>query len=342
MVMKDRMGYVDMARGVAIILVMTGHSILFPACGAIHIPTFFVLAGYVITMESIGKNTFKGCIGKRALRLLYPYGFYSLLLFLLNVVKELAAGSLSIKELGMDIFGVVYSSTYIWNREENQFLCFRIGNEGLWFLTAMVSACLVFYILLYFVYDRKWNYMKAAISVVLLTGASLLLEQLPLFLPWGFDIALIGVAFMLFGMAIRRSGLFLERRSAVWVVPLSALGFLLLNGINGEANMAIHLYGMNRGLFWLSGICSALFIMSCCRLLEEVPPIEKGLSYVGRNTLFILAFHTTFYGVYDKLFDLAGVEFTGLWIVRLVLTLAGCLLGQWVLEKLFRVPRKLL
>lgn len=341
--MERRMNYVDMARGVAIILVMAGHSILFPACGAIHIPTFFVLTGFVITMKSLGNNTFEGCMKKRVLRLIYPYAFYSILLFLLKTIKDIASGSFIFMESVKDIFGILYSSTFIFKGGGDKFLCFRVGNEGLWFLTAMISACAVFYLLVYKIFKLKYNYIMIAAAAIALTCIGRLLEMLPFYLPWGLDIAFIGVVFMLFGMMLREpENVFQNKKTTGLIMIAGGVGFLIINALNGEANMAIHLYGQSRWLFILSGFCSSLFIIGACRILEGVGFVEKALSYVGRNTLFILAFHTMVFGIYDKLFETAGVEFTGLWIARLILSLMTCLAGQLFCEKVLRIPRKFL
>lgn len=340
--MSERMSYVDMARGIAIILVMIGHSVWFPACGAIHIPTFFVLAGYVITMDSLKKNTCEGVINKRALRLLYPYFFYSGLLLIFKTAKSLVGNSFNISELLKDIFGILYSSTFIFNRSEDKFLCFRVGNEGLWFLTALVVASVVFYLIIYKVLKVWYRYAWMAFIMMLLVLFGAVLDMMPVYLPWGFDIALFGVAFMLFGMIIRNCRIFESVRVSAVIALITGVLFLILNYFNGEANMAIHLYGRFRVLFLLSGICSSMFVIAVCRLMESIGYARKGLAYVGRNTLCILAFHTMVFGIFEKIFEKLGIDFTGLWVIRLVITLAVCLVAQLVFEKILRIPRKFL
>lgn len=340
--MGRRMDYVDMARGIAIILVMTGHSILFPACGAIHIPTFFVLSGYVVTMESISKHSLGSCIKKRAGRLIYPYAFYSLVLFMMRAAKDILAKSFSMTETFKNAFGVLYSSTCIFNREEDNFLCFRIGNEGLWFLTAMICASIVFYGFVYKYLKGTVNYARIAAACVTLLVTSWLLGFLPVYLPWGFDIALLGTVFMFFGLLLRKWGMFEDKRRALLLTAAGAVGFTVCHLLNGQANMAIHLYGKNLFIFMMSGCLASAALIGACRLLEELHPLQKALSYVGQNTLFILAFHTMVFGVFDKVFRIAGIAFPGLWALRLILTLMVCLAGQLVLEKIFRIPRKFL
>lgn len=336
--MNKRMNYIDMARGVAIILVMAGHSVLFPACGAIHIPTFFVLAGYVITMESTGKYTFKECVRKRSLRLLWPYVFYSAVLLALQIIKDIISGGFKISESLLDIFGIIYSSTFIFSNTDNKFLCFRVGNEGLWFLTSMICASIVFY---FIIYKFAKNIFRPAIiagSCVMLIAVQALIEKTGFCPPWGFDIALMGTAFMFFGMYLRRTGVLYDIKKTVILVIVSGIGFLVLNYINGEANMAIHLYGKSHILFYISGLCSSSFIIGVCRLAEKASVIQKALSYVGTNTLFILAFHTMIFGILDKVMDAAGIDFAGIWIPRLIVTLIICLAVKYVCRKVVHIP----
>lgn len=340
--MEGRMNYVDMARGVAIILVMIGHSVLFPACGAIHIPTFFVLTGLLVTMESLDKTDFAGCMKKRVLRLLYPYLFYSMALFLIRLAKDVVSGKFLLDETLKNIFGVIYSSTDIFNADERSFLCFRIGNEGLWFLTAMACACAAFYFFAYILKKQQFAYWKVLLVCVVLVVLSILLGFLPIYLPWGFDIGLLGAVFMFYGFCIRRSGVFDKKWLAAILVVVGAVGFALCHIYNGQANMAIHLYGKSIVVFLISGAFSSMALVGMCRMLDGIRPLQMALSYVGKNTLFILAFHTTVFGVLNKIFGILGISFSGLWILRLIMTIIICLIGQLVLEKIIRIPRKFL
>lgn len=340
--MEGRMNYVDMARGVAIILVMIGHSVLFPACGAIHIPTFFVLTGLLVTMESLEKSDLKGCLKKRVVRLLYPYAFYSAVLLLVRLAKDLVSGEFLIVETLKNIFGVIYSSTDILNGEKTGFLCFRVGNEGLWFLTTMVCACGVFYVLVYDLKKKGFSYRRVAAMCTGLVLASVLLGFLPVYLPWGFDIGLLGAVFMFHGFLLRRSAVFENKKWTLLVTIVSSVGFAVCHFYNGQANMAIHLYGRNILVFLLSGAFSSVALIGVCRMLDQVKLLQTALSYVGRNTLLILAFHTMVFGVLDKIFEIMGFTYGWAWIPRLVLTLGICLMIQLVLEKIFRIPRKFL
>ena len=66
--MKNRIGYIDMSKGLAIILVIIGHSSFVPNNAklllyAFHIPLFFFLSGFTLNVRKVW--TFSGyCLNK--------------------------------------------------------------------------------------------------------------------------------------------------------------------------------------------------------------------------------------------------------------------------------------
>ena len=71
--MKKRIGYIDMAKGLAIILVIIGHISFTPSMGKtilylFHIPLFFFLSGFTFSIDKYANfssffwNKFKGIV----------------------------------------------------------------------------------------------------------------------------------------------------------------------------------------------------------------------------------------------------------------------------------------
>lgn len=66
--MKNRIGYIDMSKGLAIILVIIGHSSFVPNNAKLllysfHIPLFFFLSGFTLNVRKY--ETFSGyCLNK--------------------------------------------------------------------------------------------------------------------------------------------------------------------------------------------------------------------------------------------------------------------------------------
>ena len=78
--MKNRIGYIDMAKGLAIILVIVGHSSFVPHIAKMilyifHIPLFFFLSGFTLNVRKY--ETFSGYCLNKVKSLVVPF-------FLLN------------------------------------------------------------------------------------------------------------------------------------------------------------------------------------------------------------------------------------------------------------------
>lgn len=331
-----RLDYVDVARGIGIILVATGHSILFPMCGTLHIPLFFMLSGFLCSTDSLEGKEYGSLTVKRAKRLIMPYVFYSILLVLIYGVKELIRGSFTLPGILKAAGGCLYSTAVLYSNVSSQdnvhFLV--AGNEGLWFLTSLVVASVLFYTIVFVVMKKQLNIWKMAVSAAVLIAAAYGLNRLVVYLPWGVDAACLGSVFMLLGFFIRNIK-WEERYYGFFV--LFIIPFVVLHGINGSANMAIHDYGKNMILFVITGMCGALFLFGVGKIFSMIPYVRNGLAYVGKNTLFILAFHTLTFGAISKVFGFAGDFY---WMIQVVVSVGICLVAKEILVRIVKVPGK--
>ena len=80
MYMGKRLEYVDIAKGIGIVLVVCSHSdaldLMWPMMG-MFVPIFYFCSGYTYSM----KGTLKECMKKRIRKLFVPYLFFNILLF---------------------------------------------------------------------------------------------------------------------------------------------------------------------------------------------------------------------------------------------------------------------
>lgn len=77
--MNDRLKYIDITKGIAILLVLLGHllepdSYLKTIIYVIHMPLFFIASGMTIKSQNI-----KLCISKRFKRIYVPYIIWALI-----------------------------------------------------------------------------------------------------------------------------------------------------------------------------------------------------------------------------------------------------------------------
>lgn len=306
---KRRMLFLDMAKGISIILVMMGHSCGFPFGGVYFttfaMPLFFFVSGYTYKSgRSYGEN-----MKRRAKRLLIPYFGYSLLLFVLYAVKELLTGNTSIRDYVMAAAGVLYSRNCLYPlgyAGENVYF-FKLFNEATWFLTGMfIASGLFFAIVDKCIKNSRIMWISIAACII----ASAVLSYLPVLLPWSMDTACMSAAFMLCGawsagnaQSTADSEL-REKKGRENLIGFAALTvYIALCTFDGSTNFSIRNYG-NHGLFsvviyFLSGVTGSYACLWLCRLLERTGGM-KWAAQVGNNTLMLLCLHLVLFAYMDK------------------------------------------
>lgn len=300
--MNKRLDYVDIAKGLGILLVVLGHIKLeyFPYCGSVHIPLFFVAAGFLCDLSNEETRTYGKVVMKRSLRLLVPYGIYSLLLYIKYLLKLIVSSQNFLVEASKAFLGVLYSSSILYKNvsPEKNFNGFVFGNGPLWFLTAMVISSLVFYAIVFFILKHQFDIKKILFSMVVLTAFSrVLCWCLPIYLPWSFEMAILGTVFMLFGLLLRNLGMVEGWRKDcvkyLWVPFLAIIMFTVLHRFNGLANMAAQDYGRFMSVYLLLGMLGSVIVIYLACMLEKVRLVNSLFVYLGQNTLVILALHMT-------------------------------------------------
>ena len=85
---KGRLAYIDIAKGILIILVVIGHTIkgsvfvtkaMIQIINAFHMPAFFIISGFLANEAKLIDQKFWGYVKKRAIRLLIPYVVFEVL-----------------------------------------------------------------------------------------------------------------------------------------------------------------------------------------------------------------------------------------------------------------------
>lgn len=300
--MKERLDYLDVAKGIGIILVMMGHScgiILFgDYITAFYMAMFFVAAGYVYKP---GKYSVKENIKKRSKRILVPYFAYNALLFLYYILKGIAKHDLNMKESLLAVLGVFYSRNYLWTDSTENVYFFKLLNDPVWFLTAMFTASVIFFIIV----DSINNIKKCVIISIMLIAASAVMSRLPVLLPWSIDSAPLYAFFMLMG-ALMAKYRFFDRIYSICQYVLLLLAFVLsvfLRCWNGKTNMSVRVYG-NHGMSSVAaaayiGVAGTAVLFYIAKLLCREIHVKKILSYIGQNTMAIMALHMAVFQIED-------------------------------------------
>lgn len=349
--MNKRLDYIDIAKGLGMILVILGHirHDYVPFCGSVHIPLFFVLSGFLYDIDKKPEREYGENVLKRVKRLVIPYFIYNMVLYLKYLLKLMVTHSVGVLNVILPFAGFVYSAPMLYRTgsPENNYEGFVFGNGPLWFLTSMAVSSAIFYFIIYYVLKHRFDIKRiAAVSVILIIIAKLMYSFLPVYLPWSTENAFTGTVFMLFGMCLRKYNTADRIRNNPAVVAGCILVFTALHIFNGSANLAIQDYGRSLAVYVILGMCGSVIVLYISIWIEKCGKIAAAVSYVGKNTLIILAFHMTIISIFVNILEKLQLEsFTqtaAYFVAAFFVGLLGCVAINEFVTKICRVPKRFL
>lgn len=286
---EKRLDYIDMVKGIGIILVVLGHSTyvsenVLTWLASFHMPLFFIVSGILFAYKRSYQEPFASYVKKRFCGMMLPYFWFSLIY------------------IGVDYYYLYAHPEVI----DQQFIRSAIlqavslyGISVLWFLPTIFFGELCFYGLMK---KRHPIWLFVVIGVVLagipVLGVRLIQEYLNmeqnLFLTWlgNLLMALLRVApavvFLLIGYGLYFG---LERLCLKPVLEiLLGIGCLLLNAAIAFANGRVDLHFLvfnNVVYFYLGAFSAALGLILICRHLRSV----WLLAFLGSNSLIVMLTH---------------------------------------------------
>lgn len=293
---KSRLEFVDIAKGIGIMIVCFGHSgaedVVISWIGGFIVPLFFILSGYMYKDKGIpvGKDLYN-----KGKKLLKPYFFFSVVLLL--IYKRFAWN---------DIVGVFYSRycLYTYHAPDNIFFM-KATNSPMWFLTAMFATFPLFYIIM-----KNEKYIKwIVLSYLLITWGC---TFLPILLPWSLDVAFIMAIFMYIGVLFRRQENLLNKPSYIYGLIIAA--FLILCKVNGEPNPSVRELGNSLLLYMITGVLGSISMMWICKHLEG-KPFSGLLADIGRHTLVIFCLQIfIFHQINRVIYGMIHLPAEGIWL----------------------------
>lgn len=287
--MKQRTLWIDVAKGIGILLVILGHMNRFfeydgrmnQIIYSVQLPVFLLLGGY--WMEK--RERFFTFFSKKFYRLVQPYFLFAL-----------------------------FSILYAWPDNQQEMLQYAVGmlwgigiqnylpNLPIWFLTMFFVANIWFYLILQVgALGRKpWQrYFLEGIAVCLVMAAGWRIKLTEFRLPWGFELAMIMQGFFYVGYLARQLGERLKKTSSAWswkaelllAVPALFLWLLCVRQ-NGRVDINAAWFG-NQGLwsFYLAALCGCYLILAGSKLLAHCPPLARAFALFGKNSMLIMAVH---------------------------------------------------
>lgn len=343
--MKQRIKWIDYAKGIAILGVLLLHTGRYlpvgmsGAIGAFDMMLFFFLSGYVF---SIRKFTEFGVFLWRRVRTLVIPGLVFGLLF---GPLQWALNASITAHVGLPSNGVKWLLGFVVNLRGRESM-----GEIPWFLTCLFLMEIGAYALVR-VFDSRECEIPVLIGVAVLTslagyGYSVLVHKA---LPWSGDIAMSLFCFFVLGMIMKRLGVSAVDRllSPVMLLP-AILVFAVavtLNIVvfNGGVNAYLNEYG-NYVCFVVGAVSGIWMICTLCHAIDYLKPLDniicRPLTYLGRNTLVIYCVNGLIYPVFIPWLlsglglDVGTAVGRALWVVlALVINLIICLIAASLINR---------
>lgn len=318
---KRRIEWIDIAKGMGMLLVIFGHALPYGSipCNlifAFHMPLFFILSGMVYK-----EVTIKELLVKRSHSLLLPY----ILFCILGILIALIMRELSINAIIADM--------YYGNPE-------HIYVSSVWFLVALFGVVLLFS----FIRKIKKKNLQYAVLIFFIGigfvyGYLYTHGRLNLRLPLDLDVVPMAVGFFAFGFYMKtylinitekfKNSNILISVSAIFVVGLLFVGVAILNH-------SVNLHGItyHNPIFYIieSLLGSLVLILFCCRIEERM--VVKPLIWIGKNTIYLLGFQAigirlsivAINSVFGKEYSLYGLSYLYGFIAFIITTMFSILL----------------
>ena len=277
--MKKNIKFIDIAKGMGIILVVCSHASypLMSWASLFYIPVFFVLSGYctnrpIRLMDKLWK-------------LIIPYILFTTIAFVFSQ-------SFSIS----DILGALYArwSLYPYNKDHNV-LFLQSGNGPLWFLPSMFTSFCMFKI----IQESKFQH-KTPIFFSLYIIISYALSFLPILLPWSWDTAFLFALFLFEGVLIRKYNI-LEKITINHIIILIII-YALFRYYTWSVNLSIRYYGRSIFLLFTGASGGSFLLLILANKIEDLK-ISYIFTKIGRNSLSIFCIHWPFITISENMLE---------------------------------------
>lgn len=291
MIQQHRIDWLDICKGLGIILVVLGHAPLPSDIKAFiysfHMPLFFFLSGFVFSTKKY--YNFFDFFKNRFSRLIIPYFLLSAILTIVYITYEKA-----INEYPFTVTEVILG--FIYSNSEH----LKIA-VPLWFLTCIFIVSLIFYFISKLKKDIWILFILFILSIIGFLSNNFIDSRL----SWNVDTALTATVFFGIGYLTRKNSHIFINKKNIQIVDLTIITFSLtflfsyLNSRISRIDMLGNTYN-NYFYFYIA----ALSGIATCILISILIKKSTVFSFLGKNTITILAFHLNIFILINFTFKL--------------------------------------
>ncbi|MDO5415871.1 MAG: acyltransferase family protein, partial [Lachnospiraceae bacterium] len=290
---EQRKVYIDVAKGIAILLVILGHMNRFfeydgrlnQVVYSVQLPVFLLIGGYWLKIRE-GESPAQ-FVTKKFYRLLQPYFFFAFA----SIIYAWPADAAQ--------FGS-YAAGALWGIGINNYL----PNLPIWFLPMFFVANCWFYLALFIGRFGKNVWQKLgleAAAAALMVAAGWRIKCTEVRLPWGFELAMILQGMFFAGHLWRlleehclASGPISGRQKRI--LAALAVPALLIWAVCVKKNGRVDINGAwfgDEGLwsFYLAAFAGCYLLFLASAVIGRCRPLAWLLSLYGKNSMVIMAVH---------------------------------------------------
>ena len=327
--MKNRIGYIDMSKGLAIILVIIGHSSFVPNNAklllyAFHIPLFFFLSGFTLNVRKY--ETFSGYCLNKVKSLVVPFFLLNSFVFLFQLFVMYPDQVLSFNILHFIKQLLLSDRLHIYFQ--------------LWFLNVLFLS----HVFSYFILKRRWNVSQWVIIILSLLVLVYLGQKVynrEYYLIWNIDLVPVALIFILLGVWTKNNLHQLEKYFSIYFLPIG----LILTNYSSKLNYRVSDYQIvdlyyqqigNHFLFYIAAISGIWSVLIFFKTLPESSIMKS----IGQKTLIYYGVHSPIVLILvEKLVKELSTKYTGIFVNQYITTIFVAILtilGCELIVRMFR------
>ena len=278
---NHRIDWIDIAKGIAILLVIIGHTVKFGSASrtfifSFHMPLFFVLSGYTYRVAE-DFATFKKHVLNNIKHLLIP----AIGIVLFNLLAHwILEGTYTMPALAHQ--AKYYLAAFFWASGVKVGPYPALG--AAWFLVSLLGAKLIL--------DSVWllfGKKECGYLVVLVALLGMALGVKRRWLPFNLDVTMVVVFFLYAGMLLRRYSSILSNYRGV-LFGIAVVVWITCLNFGFHIELASRKYPF-LVLSILEGIFGTMAICNFCKGFAVRQRISNVLRFIGCHTLLIFSIH---------------------------------------------------
>lgn len=330
---KQRIAWLDIAKAIAIFLVVLGHTLRGGAVQRIlysfHVAAFFLLSGMTCRTDRLKER-----IKNDFLRIMVPYYSFSVISILIFLfLGKFAADALERTvntSLRHNLLGMLYACPLDGRLKFNM---------PLWFLPCLFATKMLYYGLSKLCRGKQASVLLCSLTLAAVGVAYTRLNGTGL--PFHLSVALKMLAFFSFGRALFLWLPAIEDRLAGYKAAIAGFALLALTAVVALIAPAVdyaHDIFQNIASFLVTSVAGSLGICLVSMALGRC----KALEYIGRSTLAILVMHKfpvlLFQTIGPQKSLLAQYDSVGgilLAVAVALITIVMCLVAEWIIRRFF-------